>query len=215
MNKKITAKEAAALVKDGMTLMIGGFMTCGTPEALMDAIVEAGPTNLTLVANDGGLENQGIGKLIAAGLVKKMIVTHIGLNPQVGRLMNEGSMEVVLTPQGTLAEQIRAAGAGLGGVLTPTGLGTSVADGKDIITVDGKQFLLEKPVRADVALLLGSIVDEEGNVFYKGTTQNFNPLMATAADTVIVEASELVQVGYIACESVRTPGIFVDYIVEA
>jgi acetate CoA/acetoacetate CoA-transferase alpha subunit len=215
MSKKISAQEAAAQIKEGMTLMIGGFMTCGTPEGLMDAIVAQGTGNLTVIANDGGLENKGIGKLVAAGLVKKMIATHIGLNPQVGRMMNEKTMEVVLTPQGTLAEQIRAGGAGLGGVLTPTGLGTAVAEGKDVVTVDGKEYLLEKPLRADVALLLGSVVDEEGNIFYRGTTKNFNPLMATAADLVIVEAAEYVRTGEIEPEHVMTPGIFVNYIAQA
>ncbi len=186
MSKRITAAEAASYIKDGMTVMIGGFMTCGTPEKLMDAIVAKGVSELTVIANDAGLENQGIGKLVAAGLIKKMIATHIGLNPQVARLMNEGKMEVILQPQGTLAEQIRAGGAGLGGVLTPTGLGTAVADGKAVVSVDGKDYLLEKPIRADVALLLGTKVDGAGNIFYKGATQNFNPLIATAADLVIV-----------------------------
>lgn len=213
MNKRITVQEAASHIKAGMTLMIGGFMACGTPEKLMDAIVAQGTGELTIVANDGGFENQGIGKLVAAGLVKKMIVTHIGLNPQIGRLMNEGAIEVILTPQGTLAEQIRSAGAGLGGVLTPTGIGTTVAEGKEVITVDGREYLLEKPIRADVALLLGSKIDEEGNIFYQGTTKNFNPLMATAADLVIAEAEEHVNTGDIEPECVMTPGIFVDYIV--
>jgi acetate CoA/acetoacetate CoA-transferase alpha subunit len=214
MNKKLSAQEATAHIKEGMTLMIGGFMACGTPEGLMDAIVAQGTGNLTVIANDGGFENKGIGKLVAAGLVKKMIASHIGLNPQVGRLLNEKKLEVILTPQGTLAEQIRAGGAGLGGVLTPTGLGTAVAEGKDVITVDGKEYLLEKPLRADVALLLGSVVDEEGNIFYRGTTKNFNPLMATAADLVIVEAAEYVRTGEIEPEHVMTPGIFVNYIAQ-
>jgi len=210
----VSAQEAAVHIKDGMTLMIGGFMACGTPEALMDALVRNGTSNLTVIANDAGLENVGIGKLVSAGLLKKLIASHIGLNPLVGKLMNEGKLEVILTPQGTLAEQVRAGGAGLGGVLTPTGLGTSVQDGKEVITVDGKEFLLEKPLRADVALLLGSIVDKDGNIFYKGTTQNFNPLMATAADIVVVEAEKIVETGEIGPEAVMTPGIFIDYIVE-
>lgn len=209
----ITAQEAAEHIKDGMTLMIGGFMACGTSESIMDAIVARRTSNLTVIGNDAGLENTGIGKLISAGLVKKLIASHIGLNPLVGKLMNEGALEVVLTPQGTLAEQVRAGGAGLGGVLTPTGLGTSVQDGKEVIAVDGKEFLLEKPLRADAALLLGSVVDKEGNILYKGTTRNFNPLMATAADLVIVEAETLVETGEIEPEAVVTPGIFVDYIV--
>ncbi len=211
--KQITAKQAAALVKDGMTVMIGGFLSNGTPEILMDALVEKGVTRLTVIANDAGTPGTGIAKLIAAGAVKKLIVTHIGLNPQAGQQMNEGTLEVTLVPQGTLAEQVRAGGAGLGGVLTPTGLGTDVAQGKEIVTVDGKDCLLEKPLRADVALLHGSVVDADGNIFYKGTTRNFNPLMATAADVVITEAEELVAQGAIQGESIVTPGIFVDYIV--
>lgn len=211
--KKITAQEAASHLKDGMTVMIGGFMSNGTPEILIDALIEKGIKDLTIIANDSGTPETGIGKLIAAGLVKKLIASHIGLNPLTGQLMNEGRLEVLLVPQGTLIEQIRAAGAGLGGVLTPTGLGTTVAEGKEVITVDGKEYLLEKPIHADVALLRGSIVDEGGSIFYKGTTRNFNPYMATAADLVIVAAEELVPVGDIPAENIATPGIFVDYIV--
>jgi acetate CoA/acetoacetate CoA-transferase alpha subunit len=180
----------------------------------MDAIVERGTKNLTIICNDAGYEDKGVGKLIAAGLVKKLITSHIGLNPMAGRLMQEGTLEVILTPQGTLAEQVRAAGAGLGGVLTPTGLGTMVQDGKEVITVDGKDFLLEKPIKGDVALLLGSIIDKSGNILYKGTTRNFNPLIATAAEVVIAEAEELVEIGEIEPENVVTSGIFVDYIVK-
>lgn len=211
--KKITAEQAAAFVKDGMTVMIGGFMSNGTPQILMDALVAKGVKDLTIIANDSGTPGDGIGKLIAAGAVKKLIASHIGLNPQTGQLMNDGVVEVCLVPQGTLAERIRAAGAGLGGVLTPTGLGTEVAVGKEIVIIDGKEFLLEKPLRADVALLRGSIIDEEGNIFYKGTTRNFNPMMATAADLVIAAAEEMVPAGDIPGENVVTPGIFVDYVV--
>lgn len=211
--KKITAQQAAEFVKDGMTVMVGGFMSNGTPQILMDALVAKGVKDLTIIANDSGTPGDGIGKLIAAGAVKKLIASHIGLNPQTGQLMNEGVVEVCLVPQGTLAEQIRAAGAGLGGVLTPTGLGTEVAAGKQTITVDGKQFLLEKPLRADVALLRGSVIDEDGNIFYKGTTRNFNPMMATAADIVIAAAEQMVPAGGIPGENIVTPGIFVDYVV--
>lgn len=211
--KKITAQEAIAHLEDGMTVMIGGFMSNGTPRILLDAIVEKGVKDLTIIANDSGTVETGIGRLVAAGLVKKLIASHIGLNPMTGQLMNEGKLEVELVPQGTLVEQIRAGGAGLGGVLTPTGLGTAVAKGKEIITIDGKEYLLEKPIHADVALLRGSIVDESGSIFYKGTTRNFNPYMATAADLVIVAAEEIVPVGGIQAENIVTPGIFVDYIV--
>lgn len=214
-DKKITAREAADYIQDGMTVMIGGFMSNGTPEILMDALVKKGVKNLTVIANDSGTPGTGIGKLIAAGAVKKLIATHIGLNPLTGQLMNEGTLEVELVPQGTLAERIRAGGAGLGGVLTPTGLGTAVAEGKEIITVDGKEYLLEKPLRADAALLRGSIADEDGSLFYKGTTRNFNPMMATAADLVIAAAEEIVPIGGIQAENIVTPGIFVDYVVES
>lgn len=205
--------EAVRMISDGATLMIGGFMSNGTPEILMDALVESGVKDLTVIANDTGTPGTGIAKLIAAGAVKKLIATHIGLNPQTGQLMNEGKLDVTLVPQGTLAEQIRAGGAGLGGVLTPTGLGTAVSEGKETIKVDGKEYLLEKPIRADFALLRGSVVDESGNTIYMGTTRNFNPLMATAADTVIVAAEQIVPMGEIQPEYIMTPGIFVDYIV--
>lgn len=214
MNKLVTVNEAVAHIKDGMTIMVGGFLSHGTPELLMDAIVINGIKDLTVIANDGGTPGTGVAKLIAAGLVKKLIATHIGMNPQVGQMMNEGTLEVELVPQGTMAERIRAAGAGLGGVLTKTGLGTDVAEGKEIVMVDGEAYLLEKPLQADVALIRGSIMDETGNATYKGTTQNFNPAMATAAALVIAEAGELVPVGSLAGEQVITPGIFVDYIVE-
>lgn len=210
----LTAGQAAEKVRDGMTVMVGGFMSNGTPEILMDALVERGVRGLTLISNDAGTPGTGVAKLIAAGAVKKLIASHIGLNPQVGKLMNAGELEVALIPQGTLIEQIRAAGAGLGGVLTPTGIGTEVAAGKEVVVVDGREFLLEKPMRADVALLRGSVVDESGNVFYRGTTRNFNPLMAMAADLVMVAAEQCVPAGRIAGESIATPGIFVDYIVE-
>jgi len=213
MAKIIDARQAAELVEDGMTVMIGGFMSNGTPEIIMDALVEKGVKDLTVIANDTGSPGNGIAKLISVGAVKRLIASHIGLNPQTGQLMTEGKLDVTLVPQGTLAEQIRAGGAGLGGVLTPTGLGTDIAKGKQVINIDGKDFLLEKPLHADVALLRGSVIDREGNIFYKGTTRNFNPMMATAADVVIAAAEELVPVGDIPGENVVTPGIFVDYIV--
>lgn len=213
MSKHVSLSEATSCIKDGMTVMVGGFMSNGTPELLMDGIVDMGIHDLTVIANDSGTPGSGVAKLIAAGAVKHLIATHIGLNPQAGQKMNDGSMQVTLIPQGTLAEQIRAAGAGLGGVLTPTGLNTDVSEGKEIFHINGQDYLLELPLHADVALLGGSIVDEAGNIFYKGTTRNFNPLMATAADVVIVAAEELVETGSIEPENIHTPGIFVDYIV--
>lgn len=213
--KKIISMEAAlSKVTDGMTLMIGGFLACGSPHKIIDALVEKNVKDLTIIANDTSFVDRGIGKLIVNGQVKKVIVSHIGTNKETGRLMNEGLLEVVLVPQGTLAEQVRAGGAGLGGVLTPIGLGTPVAEGKDHLIIDGKTYLLEKALKADVALIYGSKVDEKGNVFYKEATRNFNPLMAMAAETVIVEANEIVKVGEIDPHMVMTPGLFVDHIVE-
>lgn len=211
--KKVSPQEAIASLNDGAVVMIGGFMSNGTPEILIDALIEKGVKNLTVIANDGGTPDTGIGRLIKTGAVSRLIASHIGLNPLTGQLMNEGKMAVQLVPQGTLAEQIRAGGAGLGGVLTPTGLGTEIQAGKEVIEVDGETYLLEKPLKADFALIRASLADEKGNLFYKATTRNFNPLMATAAETVIAAAEEIVAVGEIMPEAVATPGIFVDYLV--
>lgn len=214
MEKLITIEEATAKVTSGMTVMVGGFMAVGTPARLVDALVASGVKDLTLICNDTAFPDKGVGKLIANGQVKKVITSHIGTNPVTIDLMNAGSLTVEFCPQGTLAERVRAAGAGLGGVLTTTGLGTTVAEGKNIINVDGKDYLLEKPLKADIALLGASLGDMSGNLVYKGTSQNFNPLMATAADIVIAEVAELVPVGEIAPEMVKTPSIFVDFIVH-
>lgn len=213
MNKLISLDEAVSYIEDGMTVMIGGFLACGTPERLIDKLVEKGVKDLTLIANDTSFVDRGIGKLVVSKQFKRVIVSHIGTNKETGRQMTEGETEVILVPQGTLAEQVRAAGVGLGGVLTPTGLGTIVQEGKEVIHIDGKDYLLEKPLKADVALIYGSIVDKKGNIEYKGTTRNFNPLMAMAADRVIVEAEEIVEVGAIDPTNVVTPGIFVHHIV--
>ena len=214
MNKLISIDEAVAKIQDGMTVMIGGFLAVGTPEAIVDALVKKGVKDLTIIANDTGFPDKGIGKLIVNKQVKKTIASHIGTNKETGNQMNSGEMEVELSPQGTLAERIRCGGAGLGGFLTPTGLGTIVQDGKEVITVDGQEYILEKPLKADVALLFGSKVDKKGNVYYNQATRNFNPLIATAADTVIVQAEELVETGDIDPNVVMTPYIFVDYIVK-
>ncbi len=208
-----SAREAVESIQDGAIVMIGGFMSNGTPELLIDALLEKGIKELTVIANDSGTPGTGIGRLIAAGAVKKLIASHIGLNPLTGQLMNEGRLEVQLVPQGTLAEQIRAGGAGLGGILIPTGLGTEIEQGKQVITMGEKKYLLEKPLTADVALIRASIADEKGNIFYKATTRNFNPLMATAATLVIAAAEEIVPVGRLQPENVVTSGIFVDYLV--
>jgi len=213
LNKLISVEEAVNMIQDGMTIMVGGFLGCRNPYVLVDALVAKGVKDITLIANDTSFPEVGIGKLIVNKQVKKLIASHIGTNKETGNQMNSGELEVELVPQGTLAERIRAAGAGLGGILTPTGLGTVVAEGKDIITVDGREFLLEKPLKADIALIVGAKVDKKGNVRYKKATRNFNPLMATAANIVIVEADEIVEVGEIDPDDVMTPGIFVNYIV--
>lgn len=192
-NKLVTMEEAVSHVKDGMTVFIGGFLGVGTPEKIIDALIEKGVKDLTVIGNDTGYPDRGIGRLVVNNQVKKVIASHIGTNPETGRRMHTGEMEVELVPQGTLAERIRCGGNGLGGFLTPTGVGTIVQEGKEVITVDGKDYLLEKPLKADVALLNGSIVDELGNIIYAKTTKNFNPMMATAADTVIVFAENLVK----------------------
>ncbi|PKK98737.1 MAG: branched-chain amino acid dehydrogenase [Tenericutes bacterium HGW-Tenericutes-2] len=212
--KLISKKEFVSKIYDGASLMVGGFMNVGTPGSLIDAILETDVKNLTIICNDAGLPGIGVGKLIEAGKVKKLIASHIGLNPMAGEKMTSGEMEVELIPQGTLAERIRAGGAGLGGFLTPTGLGTIVQEGKRVINVDGRDYLLEKGLKADFALLLGHKVDKKGNVVYNKTTRNFNPLMATACNTVIVEAKEVVEIGAIDPDHVITQHIFIDFIVE-
>lgn len=214
MNKTTDINEAIGLIKDGMTIMIGGFMGVGTPELFIDAILEKGIKDLTIIANDTGLPDRGIGKLIMNKRVTKVIVSHIGLNPETGRQMNNKELIVDLVPQGTLVEQIRCGGAGIGGFLTETGVGTIVENGKQKIAIGNKEYLLELPLRADVALIRGSKVDKQGNVFYNASTRNFNPLMATAANLVLVGAENVVEVGELDPNYVMTPGIFVDFIVE-
>jgi acetate CoA/acetoacetate CoA-transferase alpha subunit len=213
MNKVKNIDEVMEYIKDGMTVMIGGFMGVGTPEALIDAMVKKGVKDLTIIANDTAFPNKGIGKLVVNKQAKKVIVSHIGLNPETGRQMNSGELIVELVPQGTLAEQIRCGGAGIGGFLTTTGVGTIVEEGKQKIKVRDKEYLLELDLRADVALIGGSVVDKQGNIFYNGSTRNFNPLIASAADVVLVEAEKLVEIGELNPNHVMTPGIFVDYIV--
>ena len=193
MSKFISIEEAVSKVKDGMTIMVGGFLANGTPNKIVDALAKSGVKNLTLICND---------------------TAHIGTNPHTSEQMNSGELEIEFCPQGSLAERVRAGGCGLGGILTQTGMGTIVAEGKQIVNVDGKDYLLEKPLRADIALIGASLGDKAGNLVYRGTSQNFNPLMASAADLVIAEINELVEVGEIAAENVKTPSIMVDFIVK-
>ncbi len=214
MSQYISLEDAIAKIKDGMTIMVGGFLANGTPNTIIDALAKSDVKDLTLICNDTAYPDKGVGQLLVNRQLRKLIVSYIGATPQASEQMNAGEIEIEFVPQGTLAERVRAGGCGLGGFLTPTGLGTVVAEGKQIINVDGKDYLLEKPLRADVALIGASVADEKGNLVYHGTSQNFNPMMATAADLVIVEAKEIVPVGTIAPEAVHTPCIMVDYMLK-
>lgn len=214
MNKQISLAEVKNHIKSGMTIMVGGFLGVGTPEKLIDVLIENNINDITLICNDTAFPEIGSGRLIVKKLVKKAIVSHIGTNPETGRQMIENETEVELIPQGSLAEKIRCGGVGLGGVLTKTGVGTLVEEGKETITLNGEKYILETPLHADVALIYASKSDEKGNIIYNGSTRNFNPIMAMAADTVIVQADEIVPVGQIAPEDVVTPHIIVDYIVK-
>lgn len=214
MGKGITVEGAAALIPDGASLMIGGFMGVGSPHRLIAELVRQGRRNLTIIANDTGLPNYGIGKLITAKAVKKIIASHIGLNPETQQQMIAGEIDVELCPQGTIAERIRAAGYGLGGVLTPTGVGTIVAEGKRHVDVDGQTFLLEPPLHADFSLIGAYMADYYGNLNYMLTARNFNPVMAMAGKTVIAEAESIVPVGVIPPDQVVTPSVLVDHLVE-
>ena len=213
MNKIISVKEAVSFIKSGMTLMVGGFLKCGSPVKIIDELLKTDVSDLTLVGNDTSFVDSDRGKLVVAKKVSKVIASHIGMNPETGRQMNAGEIQVELVPQGTLAERIRAAGAGLGGFLTPTGIGTEVQNSKQVINVDGKDFILEKPLRGDVSLIYGTKVDKIGNISFVGTTRNTNVVMATASDIVIVEAEEFVD-GYLDPNEVVIPGLFIDYIVK-
>lgn len=214
MSKVVSLETLKNLFKDDMTIMIGGFLGCGTGEILIDSLIESGAKNLTIIGNDTSFVDKGIGRLIVNNQVKKVIASHIGTNAETGRLMNEGKLEVELSPQGTLIERVRAGGFGLGGILTPTGVGTLVEENKEKINIDDKEYLLELPLRADIALVKGSLVDTFGNTVYKGTTKNFNPMIAMASDLVIVEAEEVVEAGSLDKEMIMTPGVVVDYIIK-
>lgn len=215
MSKLISLSEIRPHFFDGMTLMSGGFMGCGAPELIIKEILDAGIKDLNLISTDTAMIDTGVGPLIVNGRVKKLIASHIGTNPETGRRMIAGEMEVELSPQGTLAERIRAGGAGLGGFLTPTGVGTVVEEGKQKITIDGVDYILELPLKADVAIIKADIADESGNLIYAGSARNFNPMMAMAAKTVIVQATKVVKVGELDPNLVMTPAAVVDYIVKA
>jgi acetate CoA/acetoacetate CoA-transferase alpha subunit len=211
--KAVSAEEAVAMIPNGATVMIGGFMGVGTPERLLDELVRQKKGELTIIANDAAVPGRGIGKLFDESLVATITASHIGLNPKVQAQMMEKKIAVNLVPQGTLVERIRAGGCGLGGVLTPTGAGTIVEEGKRKIEIDGKTFLLETALRSDFALIHAFLADYLGNLSYALTARNFNPVMAMAADTVIVTAEHIVPVGVIAPDHVVTPAPLVDYLI--
>ncbi|SUX72655.1 acetyl-CoA:acetoacetyl-CoA transferase subunit alpha [Citrobacter freundii] len=211
--KLITLQDAAGFFRDGMTIMVGGFMGVGTPPRLIEALLESGVRDLTLIANDTAFVDTGIGPLIVNGRVSKVIASHIGTNPETGRRMIAGEMDVQLVPQGTLIEQIRCGGAGLGGFLTPTGVGTIVEEGKQTMTLEGKTWLLERPLRADLALIRAYRSDRLGNLTYQLSARNFNPLIALAADITLVEPDEMVETGELQPDQIVTPGAVIDHIV--
>ena len=211
--KTISLQGAVDLIPNGASVMIGGFMAVGTPEPLIDEIVRQGKRELTVIGNDTAFPDVGIGKLVSAKLVRRVIASHIGLNPETQRQMIAGDLEVELVPQGTLAERIRAGGFGLGGILTPTGVGTVVETDKRKMTIEGRDYLIETALRADFALIHAFVADYLGNLSYALTARNFNPLMAMAADTVLVQAENIVPVGVVPPDHVVTPAPVVDYLI--
>ncbi len=213
-NKFISCAEAVAMIPDGASIMIGGFIGVGSPHRIIAEMVRQGLKNLTIIANDTGTESFGIGRLVMAKMIRRLVASHIGLNPETQRQVIAGEIEAEFCPQGTLAERIRAGGFGLGGILTPTGMGTVVAEGKQVIEVDGRQYLLEKPITADFALIAAHRSDYRGNLEYSLTARNFNTAMATAARTVIAEPEHIVPTGAIPPDAVATPFVCVHHIVE-
>lgn len=214
MDKVVELNQAVQDIKNGDTIMIGGFMGNGAPEVLIEALLEKGIKDITLISTDTAIETRGSGKLISDYRIKKLYASHIGTNRETGNQMNQGVLEVELVPQGTLAERIRSAGFGLGGFLTKTGVGTRVEEGKEKLTIDGEDYLLELPLEADFALVQAAKADKNGNLVYKGSTINFNHVMAAAAKTTIVEAKEVVDNGELDPNLIVTPGVFVDRIVS-
>lgn len=214
MAKIITVDQAVDMIKDGDTLCIGGFLGVGSPEPIIDALVKSGKKDFTLISNDTGFVDKGNGKMVVNKQFKKIIATHIGTNKETGRQMTEGETEVVLIPQGTLAEMLRAKAYGLGGILTPTGLGTEVQKGRQVLTLSGKDYILEEAIGGDVSLLQAAVVDKAGNMYFHGSTQNFNVPMAGASKINIVYAEKVVEIGELDPDMVKVPGVFIDYIVD-
>ena len=211
MKQILSAQQAISLIEEGSTVMIGGFLSCGAPDKLIDELAHQNISKLTVISNDTSYPDVDKGKLIVNKQVKRLVTSHIGTNPETGRQMNSGELDVELVPMGTLIEKIRAKGTGLGGVLTPTGVGTNIDENKETMEIAGKKFIFEEPIGADFALIYGTKVDKFGNLAYYGTTRNLNTVMATAADTVIVQADELVDC--LDPNEVVIPGLFIDYIV--
>ena len=211
--RALSADQCVAMIPDGASLMIGGFMAVGSPERVIDEVVRQGKRDLTIIANDTAKPGVGIGKLVDKGLVSRLIASHIGLNPETQKQMIAGKIEVELVPQGTFVERVRAGGSGLGGVLTPTGVGTLVKKGKQRIDVDGKSYLLETALHADFALIHAFLADYSGNLSYALTARNFNPVMVMAGETTIVSVEHVVPIGLIAPDHVVTPAPLVDYLV--
>lgn len=215
MKRAISVEDAVAMIPDGAVCHVGGFMGVGSPHRMLAALAQSGRRDLTIIANDTARPDIGIGKLVTAGCVRRLIVSHIGTNPETQAKMIAGDIEVELVPQGTLVERIRAAGVGLGGVLTQTGLGTNVAQGKQTVDIDGKTWLLETPLKADFSLIGAWRCDFVGNLEYTLTAHNFNPIMALAAHTVIAEPEDIVPVGMIPPDAVKTPGAVVDHVIRS
>ncbi|MEN3930459.1 acetate CoA-transferase subunit alpha [Microvirga sp. W0021] len=213
-SKVISLSDASRHFRDGMSILFGGFMGVGTPPLLIQAIMDSGIKDLTIIGNDTSFPATGVGPLVVEKRVRKIIASHIGLNPEAGRQMMAKEVEVELVPQGTLAERIRAGGSGLGGVLTPTGIGTIVEEGKQRVTVQGKDYLLEEPIRADLAIVHATRGDKAGNLYYRLTTRNFNPLVALAADTVLAQVDELVEIGSMDPDLIMTPAALVDGVIK-
>lgn len=213
-SKVVSMDEAMAHVRSGMTVMIPGFVNCGVPESLIKAVIAAGYTDFSVISNNTSVQGRGIGLLVHENRIRHITCSHIGSNKETVAKVVAGEIDVTFTPQGTLCERIRAGGAGIGGILTPTGLGTPMEEGKQVIEVDGKKYILETPLHADLALIHAWKADKMGNCIFRHTARNFNSIMATAADTVIVEAEEIVEVGELEPDYIMTPGCLVDYIVQ-
>jgi len=213
--KRISYAQLRPQLRDGMTIMFGGFMAFGTPAGIVREILASGVKDLTLIGNDTGSGGTGVGVLVEQRRVRRVIASHIGLHPETGRQMMAGEMAVELVPQGTLAERIRCGGAGLGGVLTPTGVGTVVEEGKLKLTLEGIDYLVERPLRADLAILRAFRADTKGNLVYQRSARNFNPMMAMAADFVVAEVDEVVEAGALDPELIVTPGVLVDALIVA